>query len=99
MKKTKILSTLILVFMVLFFTQTTHAYWANSINTVQINSQATILIGEWEFSIPIPNFDPQEDYDVDDTFIYDNRVWIITGSWFNGSNFLNPDGTVNTKLC
>lgn len=93
MKKTKILSTLILVFMVLFFTQITRAYWTNSINTVQINSQATVSIGTWTFIEP---FDPQEDYDTDDTFVYDNRVWIVTGSWFNGSNFLNPDGTVNT---
>lgn len=92
MKKTKILSTLILVSMMLFFTRTTHAYWSNSINTFQNNSQATILIGTWDF---IETFDPQEDYSIGDQFIYEDSIWIITGSWFDPDKFLEPDGSIN----
>lgn len=88
----KILSFVLVMLIFLLGTVHAFAYWNNLSHTTEI----TIAIGEWEFSIPIPNFDPQEDYDIDDTFVYDNRVWVVTGSWFNSSNFLNPDGTVNT---
>ncbi len=42
-----------------------------------------------------PPFDIEDTYNVGDTFIYDNKVWIVTRSWFNPYEFLNTSNKVD----
>ena len=32
---------------------------------------------------------------IGDQFIYEDSIWIITGSWFDPDEFLEPDGSIN----
>lgn len=68
------------------------AFWKNLDFTRHVNG-ITLVIGQWEVSPP--PFDESFNYEVGDSFSFDNSVWIVTESWFNPSNFLNPDGTIN----
>src|SRR5690554_6054356 len=46
------------------------------------------------FSLNIPQFDENNDYDIGDLFIFNNMVFKVR-NWFNPSLFLNSDGTIN----
>jgi hypothetical protein len=83
--------------MMLFFTQTTHAYWANSINVIQDSSQATVLIGSWDFDDGIPEWtpNPDEPYQAGDIVEYNGNFYVRTsrgggpvGSMFAPDSFL-----------
>jgi hypothetical protein len=84
---------IILVFIILIFIPPTYAYWSSSVSGNNSVVQGIITIGSW--IDPIPPLDTNENYSVGDQFTYDNSVWIVIGSWFNPSQFLNPDGSIN----
>ena len=67
-----------------------YGLWDNLV----VSEGVSIQIGEWNF-ITIPEFDSQENYEVGDQFVFDGKVWEVIDSWFNPSQFLNPDGTIN----
>jgi hypothetical protein len=76
MGKLRILFICTLIFAMLFFTQTTHAFWSSHIDGSQSNSQATIMTGAWD-QFPILPLDPNTDYEEGDQFIYNDQVWTV----------------------
>ena len=83
-----------LVFIMLLTYSTTHAYWASSISVLNIDETSNITVGDWLSSMP-PQFDETIDYQVDDEFVYNGAIWVVIADWFDPSQFLNPDGTIN----
>lgn len=69
----------------------TEAYF----NITHGQASISIQIGSWTWGVQFPPFNPSETYTEGDIFTYDGRVWIVRADWFNNSQFLNPDGTVN----
>ena len=74
-----------------------NSYWAGNISLSApnvVNSGLSTTIGEWDY---IPLFDPNPvvPYEPGDAFVYDDTIWIVTGSWFDPSEFLDEYGNVN----
>lgn len=72
-----------------------YAHWAEGIKTPLPSSISTeIIVGEFTLNTH-PPFDTEDNYNVGDTFVYDNKVWIVTQSWFNPYLFLNTSNEVD----
>ena len=89
MKKLPILLVSTLLGTSLGFIPNTYAFF----NTLTEEKEIQINIGSWRNSAPL--FDINNNYEIGDQFQYNNSIWIITGSWFDSNQFLNPDGMVN----
>jgi hypothetical protein len=76
MGKLRILFICTLIFAMLFFTQTTHAFWSSHIDGTQSNSQATITIGTWDFDDGIPVWEQGVSYQQGQIVSFNGQLYI-----------------------
>lgn len=92
MKKIRRLSLIALIGIMLFFTQTTLAYWASDISGNSENTQAIVSIGTWDFDDGIPEWvsDPDEPYEEGDIVEYNGNLYIRNSRGGSNAGSLFP---------